>query len=272
MKIENLIQEIKRKKSLLCVGLDSDIERIPEEFLKTSLPQYEFNKRIINATANYTIAYKPNLAFYESVGQIGWLSLEFTQKYIKENYPGIFTIADAKRGDIGNTSKQYAKAFFKNLNFDAITLSPYMGYDVVAPFLEYEDKYVIILALTSNKSANEIQFFENKEGIKLFEHIINKSINWGVSDKIMFVVGATKPEYFNTIRNIAPDNFLLVPGIGSQGGNLELVIKNGINKNYGLIINSSRSIIFAGSGYKDFKEKAAEEAEKLQQQISSLIF
>ena len=272
MTIQNLVSEIERKQSLLCVGLDSDINKISEEFLKTSLPQYEFNKRIIDATHEYAIAYKPNLAFYESEGITGWMSLEFTQKYLKEKYPHIFTIADAKRGDIGNTSKHYAHTFFGRLDFDSVTLSPYMGYDVVAPFLEYEDKYVILLALTSNSSADEIQMFESKEGLKLFEHILTKAINWGLGDKIMFVVGATKTEYLQQIRKIAPDNFLLIPGIGAQGGSLEDVIKYGKTDNYGLIINSSRSIIFADRSFENFAKAASESAQKLLNEMRKFIF
>ena len=272
MTIKDLISEIEKKQSLLCVGLDSDINKIPEEFLKTSLPQYEFNKRIIDATNKNAIAYKPNLAFYESEGFTGWLSLEFTQKYLKEKYPEIFTIADAKRGDIGNTSKHYARTFFGRMDFDAVTLSPYMGYDVVAPFLEYDDKYVILLALTSNSSADEIQMFESKEGIKLFEHILTKATNWGLNNKLMFVVGATKTEYLQRIRQIAPDNFLLIPGIGAQGGNLEEVLKYGISENYGLIINSSRSIIFAGSSYEDFAKAASNSAQMLLDEMKKFIF
>jgi orotidine-5'-phosphate decarboxylase len=260
MDIRALEEQIRQKESLLCVGLDSAKDRIPQEFLKMALPQYEFNKRIIDATEKYAVAYKPNTAFYEAAGVEGWLSLEYTQKYIKEKYPHIFTIADAKRGDIGNTSKQYAEAFFGRMDFDAITLIPYMGYDVIAPFLEYEGKYVILLALTSNKAADEIQMIDCNGGLKLFEHIISKAVNWGVEDRLMFVVGATKPQYFKQIRKLVPNHFLLVPGIGAQGGSIKDVINYGKSPNYGLLINSSRGIIFAGSGFNDFDKAAADAA------------
>ena len=271
MAVAKLLKQIKEKKSLLCVGLDTDKAKIPSEFLKMSLPQFEFNKRIIEATQKYAVAFKPNIAFYESAGIEGWMSLEYTQKYLKNKFSDIFTIADAKRGDIGNTSKHYAKAFFGNLDFDAITLVPYMGYDVIAPFLEYENKYVILLALTSNVNANEVQLFENKKNIYLFEHIISKAINWGIADKLMFVIGATKPQYMKRIRELVPNNFLLVPGVGAQGGNLEEIIKYGINDNYGLLINSSRGIIFSGNSFYNFDKKAKNSAKELVENMRQFI-
>ncbi len=266
MNLDVVIKNIQSKKSLLCVGLDSELEKLPDVVLNTQYPQYEFNKAIIDATADYAIAYKPNVAFYEAAGLGGWKSLELTVRYIKDKYPDIFLIADAKLGDIGNTSKQYAKAFFDKMDFDAITLSPYMGYDSVAPFLEYENKSVILLAITSNDSAGEIQLFENKEGIKLFEYIISKAINWGTTEQIMFVAGATKPDYIKVIRNITPDSFLLVPGVGAQGGSIKEVMEAGLSSNYGLMINASRSIIFA-SVCDDFRNSAHLSAEKLQKEI-----
>ncbi len=272
MRVDVLVEQIKNKRSLLCVGLDSDKERIPPEFLKMALPQFEFNKKIIEATEKYAIAYKPNMAFYESAGVEGWLSLEYTQNYLNEKYPDVFTIADAKRGDIGNTSRHYAKAFFGRLDFDAVTLVPYMGYDVIAPFLEYEGKYVILLALTSNKASNEVQLFENRDGLRLFEHILTKAVNWGVEDKLMFVVGATKPEFFRDIREIVPRNFLLVPGVGAQGGSVKEVVQAGKTDNFGLIINSSRGIIFAGKEYVDFGPKASDAAKTLVEEIRKYAF
>ncbi len=272
MTLEFLVEQIKSKRSLLCVGLDSDKDRIPSEFLRMALPQFEFNKKIIDATERFAVAYKPNLAFYESAGVEGWMSLEYTQKYLKDRYSHIFTIADAKRGDIGNTSRHYAKTFFGRLDFDAVTLVPYMGYDVIAPFLEYENKYVILLALTSNKASNEIQLFENSEGLRLFEHVVSKAVNWGVADKLMFVVGATKPEYFNDIRKIVPHSFLLVPGVGAQGGSVRDVIQYGKTDNFGLLINSSRGIIFAGNEYKDLEQKASDAARALVEEMRQYAF
>ncbi len=242
---QKLINQIRTKKSFLCVGLDSDIEKIPQPFLEKINPQFAFNQYIIEQTAPYTIAYKPNLAFYESQGAKGFEELKMTVDFIRENHPDIFLIADAKRGDIGNTSKHYAKTFFEYFDFDAVTLSPYMGYDVVAPFLEYPNKWVILLGLTSNSSAGEVQFFENSKNRKFFEHIIELGQKWGTPENTMFVVGATKAEYLKEIRTLAPDNFFLVPGIGAQGGDLEMVIRNGKNPDGGLLINSSRGIIFS---------------------------
>jgi len=260
---QKLVNQIKKKQSCLCVGLDSDMSKLPAQFLHDPNPQYAFNRYIVEQTANYTIAYKPNLAFYESRGAKGFEELKMTVDFIRSNYPDIFLIADAKRGDIGNTSKQYAKTFFEYFDFDAVTLSPYMGKDVVKPFLEYTDKWVILLALTSNASAGEVQYFENNQGEKFFQHILNTGQKWGSPDNTMFVVGATKAEYLKTIRQIAPDSFFLVPGIGAQGGDLEAVIKNGQNKDGGLLINSSRGIIFSKNPHRSAKD--------LQEQMAKLI-
>lgn len=241
-----LVKEIDKKRSFLCVGLDSDITKIPTHLLKGNDPIFEFNKAIIDATANYTVAYKPNLAFYESQGLKGWKSLENTMAYLNERYPEIFTIADAKRGDIGNTSKMYAQAFFKNMNFDAVTVAPYMGRDSVMPFLEYENKWVILLALTSNEGAFDFQYTKDCESEKfLFEKVLETSTKWGTKENMMYVVGATKAEMLKEVRTIVPDHFLLVPGVGAQGGDLDAVAKNGINQDIGLLINSSRGIIYA---------------------------
>ena len=269
MDYNQLFEQIKIKKSFLCVGLDSDIAKIPFHLLETEDPVFEFNKAIIDATAAVTIAYKPNIAFYESRGVAGWLSLEKTVKYIKTNYPEIFTIADAKRGDIGNTSQMYAKAFLQTLDFDSITVAPYMGEDSVTPFLQYDGKWVILLALTSNKGAFDFQFIEN-EGEKLYEKVLKKSQEWGNAQNMMYVVGATKAEMLAGIRQIIPDHFLLVPGVGAQGGSLEEVVKHGINAHCGLIVNSSRGIIFADKG-EQFAERAGEEAKKLQQEMERLL-
>ena len=264
-----LFEQIKRKKSFLCVGLDSDIAKIPQHLLTAEDPVFEFNKAIIDATAEVAIAYKPNIAFYESRGLAGWQSLEKTVKYIKANYPEIFTIADAKRGDIGNTSQMYAKAFLETLDFDSITVAPYMGEDSVTPFLQYSGKWVILLALTSNKGAFDFQFFESS-GEKLYEKVLKKSKDWGDKHNMMYVVGATKAEMLGGIRQIVPDHFLLVPGVGAQGGSLEEVAKFGMNSHCGLIVNSSRGIIFADKTER-FAERAAEEALKLQQDMMRLL-
>lgn len=264
-----LFEQIKKKKSFLCVGLDSDIAKIPQHLLTAEDPVFEFNKAIIDATAEVAIAYKPNIAFYESRGLAGWKSLENTVKYIKTNYPDIFTIADAKRGDIGNTSQMYAKAFLETLDFDSITVAPYMGEDSVTPFLQYPGKWVILLALTSNKGAFDFQFFENS-GEKLYEKVLKKSQEWGDKQNMMYVVGATKAEMLEGIRKIVPDHFLLVPGVGAQGGSLEEVAKYGMNSHCGLIVNSSRGIIFADKT-EHFAECAAEEARKLQQDMMRLL-
>jgi len=268
---EELFQNIKNKRSFLCIGLDSDITKIPEHLLSESDPVFEFNKQIIDATHDLAIAYKPNLAFYESRGTEGWKSLEKTIDYLNNFKKEIFTIADAKRGDIGNTSKQYAKAFFEKHNFDSITVAPYMGEDSVSPFLSFDEKWVILLALTSNKGAFDFQFLEDKETKnKFFEDVILRSSKWGSKENMMYVVGATKAEMLEDIRKIIPDHFLLVPGVGAQGGSLQEVAKYGFNDKCGLIVNSSRGIIFASKG-KDFAEKARKNALKLKVQMDELL-
>ena len=268
MNYQQLVAEINKKQSLLCVGLDSDKEKLPLSILKTKDPVFEFNKQIIDATHSFTIAYKPNLAFYESLGIDGWRSLAKTIDYLKERYPQIFTIADAKRGDIGNTSKMYAKAFFKNMNFDAVTVAPYMGKDSVSPFLEYENKWVILLALTSNHGAFDFQLIQDKAtDKKIFETVLYKSKEWGTKENMMYVVGATKADMLKNVRTIVPEHFLLVPGIGAQGGSLEDVIKSGKTKDKGLIINSSRGIIFADKTAQ-FANVAKEKAEDLQKAMA----
>lgn len=269
MDYNQLFEQIKKKKSFLCVGLDSDLAKIPAHLSGAEDPVFEFNKAIIDATADVTVAYKPNIAFYESRGVEGWLSLEKTVKYIKSHYPEIFTIADAKRGDIGNTSQMYAKAFLQTLDFDSITVAPYMGEDSVTPFLQYEGKWVILLALTSNKGAFDFQFFES-EGEKLYEKVLKKSQDWGNAQNMMYVVGATKADMLGGIRKIVPDHFLLVPGVGAQGGSLEEVAKYGMNAHCGLLVNSSRGIIFADKT-ENFAFRAGEEARKLQQDMERLL-
>jgi len=254
---------IKRKKSFLCVGLDTDIQKIPEHLLSTEDPLFEFNKQIIDATHEFTVAYKPNLAFYESLGSKGWDSLEKTVNYIKSVTSDILIIADAKRGDIGNTSALYARTFFETYDFDAVTLAPYMGLDTVSPFLNYDGKWSIILALTSNKSAADFQYITDNDDVKLFEHVLKTSQKWGNNDQIMFVVGATKAEALTDIRKIAPDNFLLVPGVGAQGGSLKEVSKHGMNDHCGLLVNSSRGIIYASKD-ENFGVVAGEKAKELQ--------
>ena len=257
MNYSELIATIKAKRNFLCVGLDTDYSKIPPHLLKTADPIFEFNKQIIDATREYCVAYKPNTAFYESMGASGWQSLQKTVDYIGDSH---FIIADAKRGDIGNTAEQYAKAFFENMNCDAVTISPYMGGDAVTPFLKYKNKFAIVLALTSNESAKDFQFFaENNQ--PLYEKVIAQSNQWGDEKNVMFVVGATKPESFQNIRKIAPHHFLLVPGVGTQGGTVADVCKYGLNENVGLLINVSRQIIFA-SADENFAEKANEAAKK----------
>ena len=269
MNRKELFNLIQKKRSFLCVGLDSDISKIPQHLMSYNDPVFEFNKQIIDHTHEYTIAYKPNLAFYESRGYEGWKSLEKTIQYLKKF--DVFTIADAKRGDIGNTSSMYAKAFFDNLDFDALTVAPYMGVDSVSPFLEYKDKWVILLALTSNKGAFDFQFLENEESSKkLFETVLKKSKEWGTEENMMYVVGATQAEMLAEIRKIIPDHFLLVPGVGAQGGNLQEVAKYGLNNKCGLIVNSSRGIIFA-SKEKDFAKVAGEKASELQKQMEDIL-
>lgn len=270
MTTEQLLKQIKQKQSFLCVGLDSDFDKMPAHLKNEKQPVFEFNKQIIKATAQYSIAYKPNLAFYECRGLEGWRDFELTVNYLKENYPDIFIIADAKRGDIGNTSKMYAQAFFENSIVDAVTVAPYMGEDSVKPFLQFEGKFVILLALTSNPSAADFQYFSSSEQKPLFSEVIDKSKNWGSPENLMYVVGATKANILGEIREQIPEHFLLVPGVGAQGGSLEEVAKYGMNKQCGLLVNASRSIIFAGTG-ADFAEKAREEALSLQKQMMELL-
>lgn len=271
MNYEQLFRLIRKKKSFLCVGLDTDLNKIPEHLKSEADPCFAFNKEIIDATLPFTAAYKPNLAFYEAQGAAGWESLKKTLKYLRRKTDDIFIIADAKRGDIGNTSGMYAQAFFNELNVDAVTLSPYMGKDTVSPFLEYENRWAVLLALTSNASAADFQYFENQKGEKLFEKVIDVSRSWGTKDQLMYVVGATKAEALIEIRNIIPDHFLLVPGVGAQGGSLSEVAKFGMNRHCGLLVNSSRGILYASSG-KDFAEKAGEKAHELQQEMEQLLF
>lgn len=268
MNYSQLVEQINLKRSLLCVGLDSDLNKIPKHLLKLDDPIFEFNKAIIDATASYTVAFKPNLAFYESLGIPGWTSLSKTVDYINERYPEIFTIADAKRGDIGNTSKMYAKAFFENMNFDAVTVAPYMGKDSVTPFLEYENKWVILLALTSNQGAFDFQFTKDEYTQRqLFEQVLETSSQWGSKENMMYVVGATKAEMLKDVRKIVPEHFLLVPGVGAQGGSLDAVVENGANKDKGLIINSSRGIIY-GDATEKFALIAELKALELQNEMS----
>jgi len=264
-----LFENISRKRSFLCVGLDSEIEKIPSFLLKEKDPILEFNKRIIDATYKYSVAYKPNVAFYECYGPKGWKSLEATAKYIKEKYPDILVIADAKRGDIGNTSKMYAKTFLENMPFDAITVAPYMGEDSVTPFLTHNDKWVVLLALTSNKGADDFQY-HNDDGIKLFERVLSVSQKWGTINNMMYVVGATRAEMLKDIRKLVPDHFLLVPGIGAQGGSLAEVAKYGMNSTCGLLVNSSRGIIFADNS-KNFDRVAGEKAREIQLEMEKYL-
>lgn len=268
MNRDQLVTEIFKKKSFLCVGLDVDINKIPQHLLSEEDPIFAFNKAIIDATAPYCVAYKPNLAFYEAYGVKGMVAFEKTIAYLKENYPEMFVIADAKRGDIGNTSKMYAKTFFGEYDVDALTVAPYMGEDSVVPFLEgYDGKWVILLALTSNKGSFDFQLTEDKEGERLFEKVIRKSQEWGNDENMMYVVGATRGEMFTDIRKAAPTSFLLVPGVGAQGGSLQDVCKYGIIKDCGLLVNSSRGIIYADKT-ENFAEAAAESAKKLQQEMA----
>lgn len=271
MNREQLFEQIKQKRSFLCVGLDSDILKIPAHLKETSDPIFAFNKEIIDATQDFCVAYKPNLAFYESLGVTGWESLEKTVHYIREKYPEQFIIADAKRGDIGNTSNLYARAFFDRMDFDAVTVAPYMGEDSVKPFMTYLDKWVILLALTSNKGAFDFQFLKNDEnGEMLFETVLKTSQQWGDTDNMMYVVGATKAEKLEDIRQIIPDHFLLVPGVGAQGGSLEEVAKYGMNDQCGLLVNSSRAIIYASSDI-DFADKARDAAMDVQVAMEELL-
>ena len=269
---QDLFENIQRKKSFLCIGLDTDINKIPEHLFDDSEDSmFEFNKAIIDATADLCVAYKPNLAFYESLGLEGWEVLERTVDYIRENYPDQFIIADAKRGDIGNTSSMYARTFFGNMDFDSVTVAPYMGEDSVTPFLTYEGKWVTLLALTSNKGANDFQLMKDKAtGDRLYEKLLKTSQNWGTDENMMYVIGATKAEMLTNVRAIVPNHFLLVPGIGAQGGSLEEVAKYGLNSTCGLLVNSSRQIIYA-SAEKNFAQAAREEAQKVQIEMEIIL-
>jgi orotidine-5'-phosphate decarboxylase len=270
---QELFENIQRKKSFLCVGLDTDVNKIPEHlFDESDDPIFAFNKAIIDATADLCVAYKPNLAFYESLGLEGWEILERTVEYIRANYPDQFIIADAKRGDIGNTSAMYARTFFGNMEFDSVTVAPYMGEDSVTPFLTYEDKWVTLLALTSNKGAFDFQFMKDAEtGERLFEKVLRTSLSWGTDENMMYVVGATKAEMLTDIRAIVPEHFLLVPGVGAQGGSLAEVAKYGLNSTCGLLVNSSRQIIYA-SEEADYAKAARLEAEKVQLEMEQILF
>ena len=268
MNRQQLINEIFTKKSFLCVGLDTDINKIPEHLKKEEDPIFAFNKAIIDATAPYCVAYKPNLAFYECYGLKGMVAFEKTIKYLKENHPNHFIIADAKRGDIGNTSKMYAQTFFEEYNLDSVTVAPYMGEDSVKPFLEYDGKWVILLALTSNKGSHDFQLTEDKQGERLFEKVLKKSQEWGTTENLMYVVGATQGKMFEDIRRIALNHFLLVPGVGAQGGSLQEVCKYGMTKDCGLLVNSSRGIIYASKD-EDFAEIAGQKAKELQLEMAS---
>lgn len=267
MNRKELFEIIKKKKSFLCVGLDTDIEKIPTHLLEMDDPIFEFNKQIIDATHETTVAYKPNIAFYEAMGPKGWVSLQKTVDHIRKTTKDILIIADAKRGDIGNTSAMYAKTFFESYNFDAVTLAPYMGLDTVSPFLKYDDKWSIVLALTSNKSASDFQYLTDKnKNEALYETVLKTGQEWGTNDQIMFVVGATKAESLTAVRNIAPNNFLLVPGVGAQGGSLAEVAKYGMNDHCGLLVNSSRGIIYV-SKEENFAIEAGKSALQLQQEM-----
>ena len=267
MNREELIEQIKTKKSFLCVGLDTDLKKIPQHLLNDNDAIFTFNKNIIDATAPYCVAYKPNLAFYEAFGVKGMIAFEKTINYLNEYYPDHFIIADAKRGDIGNTSKMYARTFFEEYDVDALTVAPYMGEDSVTPFLGYDGKWVILLALTSNKGSNDFQLTTDTEGERLFEKVIRKSQQWGDINNMMYVVGATQGKMFEDIRKVAPESFLLVPGVGAQGGSLEEVCRYGMTKDCGLLVNSSRGIIYASNG-EDYAEVAGQKAKELQEQIA----
>lgn len=269
MTTQQLVQQIRQKKSFLCIGLDIDLTKIPPHLLKSEDPIFEFNKAIIDATHDLCVAYKPNIAFYEAYGLKGWESLQKTINYLNEKHPEIFTIADAKRGDIGNTSTMYAKAFLEDLNFDSVTVAPYMGKDSVEPFLAFENKYAIMLALTSNEGAFDFQT-KSVDGKELYKIVIETSKTWKNSERLMYVVGATKAEYFTEIRKIIPDSFILVPGVGAQGGSLAEVCKYGMNDDIGLLINSSRGILYASNSI-DFAKKARKEAKKMQQEMEIIL-
>lgn len=267
MNYQELVSQIKKKKSFLCVGLDTDLNKIPPHLLETEDPVFEFNKAIIDATKEYCVAYKPNIAFYEMLGASGWKSLQKTIEYIPTTH---FTIADAKRGDIGNTSLYYANTFFDTFQFDSVTVAPYMGSDSVIPYLQHKDKWAILLALTSNKGADDFELQKLENGEYLFEKVLATSKEWGNESNTMYVVGATRPEMLTEIRKIVPNHFLLVPGVGAQGGSLTEVAKHGMNENIGLLVNSSRGIIYAGNG-PDFAEKAKEKAREIQLEMAQLM-
>ena len=268
MNRQELIQQIKEKQSFLCVGLDTDLKKVPQHLLAEEDPIFTFNKAIIDATAPYCVSYKPNLAFYEAFGVKGLVAFEKTIKYLKQNYPNHFIIADAKRGDIGNTSAMYARTFFEEYDVDSLTVAPYMGEDSVTPFLGYEGKWVILLALTSNKGSHDFQLTESSDGERLFEIVLKKSQEWATDEQMMYVVGATQGQMFEDIRKIVPNHFLLVPGVGAQGGSLEEVCKYGMTKDCGLLVNSSRGIIYASNG-EDFAEVAGQKARELQEQMAA---
>ncbi|NCC10880.1 MAG: orotidine-5'-phosphate decarboxylase [Bacteroidia bacterium] len=267
---QELFENIKRKRSFLCIGLDTDIKKIPVHLLQEEDPIFAFNKAIIDATAHLCIAYKPNLAFYESMGVKGWIAFEKTVTYIKENYPDQFIIADAKRGDIGNTSAMYARTFFEELNIDSVTVAPYMGEDSVTPFLTYPEKWVILLALTSNKGSHDFQLMADSNGERLFEKVLRRSQEWATDEQLMFVVGATQGRAFEDIRRMAPEHFLLVPGVGAQGGSLEEVCRYGLTPTCGLIVNSSRGIIYADAT-ENFAQAARAAAEEVQAQMAEQL-
>ena len=264
-----LFNNIVKKRSFLCVGLDTETDKLPPSVQKYDNPVLEFNKRIIDSTHSYAIAYKPNVAFYEHSGPQGWVTLQETVRYIRKNYPDIFIIADAKRGDIGNTSRMYARTFFENMDCDAITVAPYMGEDSVTPFLSYSQKWVILLALTSNRGADDFQY-HNEDGIKLFERVLTLSQKWGTTDNLMYVVGATRAEMLKDIRKIVPEHFLLVPGVGAQGGSLSEVTRYGMTNKCGLIVNSSRGIIFADNS-GNFDKVAGEKAHEIQIEMAQYL-
>lgn len=267
---QTLFENIRRKASFLCVGLDTDLQKIPPHLLKEEDPIFTFNKTIIDATAPYCIAYKPNLAFYECYGVKGWMAFEKTVRYVREHYPDQFIIADAKRGDIGNTSAMYARTFFEETDVDALTIAPYMGEDSVTPFLGYAGKWVVLLALTSNKGSHDFQLTDDARGEKLFERVLHKSQQWGNDEQMMYVVGATQGRMFEDIRRIAPNHFLLVPGVGAQGGSLEEVCRYGMNKTCGLIVNSSRAILYADRT-EAFADAARREAQIVQEQMARYL-
>lgn len=267
MNRQELINQIFSKKSFLCVGLDTDLKKIPEHLLKEDDPIFTFNKAIIDATAPYCVSYKPNLAFYEAFGIAGMVAFEKTVKYLQQHYPHHFIIADAKRGDIGNTSKMYARTFFEEYNIDALTIAPYMGEDSVTPFLGYKDKWAILLALTSNKGSHDFQLTKDENGVPLFERVLQQSQQWGNENDMMYVVGATQGQMFQNVRRIVPNHFLLVPGVGAQGGSLQEVCKYAMTKDCALLVNSSRGIIYASTG-TDYAEVAAQKAKELQEQMA----